>query len=45
MRKPWPTSLRMDQAHGGLFMLRTCLHGAFIWVKVAVRLAARFFTT
>ena len=43
MRKPWPTSRRMDQAHCGPFILRSCLHGAFISLQVTVRLAARFF--
>ena len=42
MRRPWPTSRRMDQAHFGPFILRSCLHGAFIWLQVAVRLAAPF---
>ena len=43
MRKPWPTSRRMDQAHCEPLILRSCLHGAFIWLQVAVRLAVHFF--
>ena len=41
MRKLWPTSRRMDQAHCGPLILHSCLHGAFIWLQVAVRLASR----
>ena len=42
MRKPWRTSRRMDQAHCGPVILRSRTDGAFIWLQVAVSLAARF---
>ena len=41
MRKPWPTCPRIDQAHIGPLILRSCFQAAFIWLQVAVRLAAR----
>ena len=32
----------MDQAHCGSFILCSCSHHAFVWLNVAVKLAARF---
>ena len=40
-RKTWPTSRWLDQAQWGTLLLRSCSHGPFIWLQVAVKLAAR----
>ena len=40
MRKPWPTSRRIDQPQCGAFLLGNCSHSALIQLQVAVNLAA-----
>ena len=38
--KSWSTSCRIDKAQFGTLLLLSCSHGAFIWLQVAVKIAA-----
>ena len=38
--KSWSTSCRIDQAQFGTLLLLSCSHGAFIWLQVALKIAA-----